>query len=172
MLIARTAILFLTAFLAFAGLSHALPGLPRLAGEAWRAVAHEQGPVPVKGKEALGLYADRFGHFGVDAHFGEEPVRLLVDSGASYVGLTAEDAGRIGIDPAPEDFTIAVETANGTVRLAPVVIPELRLGHITLVDVPATISPRGALHESLLGMTALSRFSRVEFSRRRMLLVP
>ena len=173
MLPLRAAALFLSTFLLFAGLSHALPGLPRLAGDAWRAVSHHQGPKRVAGGvDALALYADGFGHFGVDARLGDAPVRLLVDSGASYVGLTSEDAARIGLDPAPEDFTIEVGTANGALRLAPIVIPELTLGHITLKDVPATVSPAGALHASLLGMTALSRFSRVELAGARMLLVP
>lgn len=173
MLAARATLLFLSTFLLFAGLSHALPGLPRLAGEAWRAVSHAQGPVKVADRpDALALYADRLGHFSVEADLNGTPLRLVVDSGASYVGLTGEDAMRLGLDPAAEDFTLEVDTANGALRLAPVVIPELRLGHITLLDVPATVSPKGTLHESLLGMTALSRFARVEFSGPRMLLVP
>ena len=173
MLIVRAAALFVSTFFVVVGTSHAFPGLPRLAGDAWRALTHEQRAVPIEGRpDALALYGDRMGHFSVTAHAEGGAVQFVVDSGASYVGLTGEDAATLGIDPAPADFTLEVDTANGALRLAPVVVPELRLGHITLLDVPATVSPKGTLHESLLGMTALSRFTRVEFSGVRMLLVP
>lgn len=173
MLIARAALLFVAAFLCVSALAQVLPGLPRLAATAWGAVSHAQGVGWTDdGTPALALYADRYGHFVADAEIGGTQLELMIDSGASYVGLTGEDAARLGIDPGPEDFTLKVGTANGSLRLAPVVIPELTIGHLTLRDVPATVSPHGALHSSLLGMTALSRFSRVEFSSSRMLLVP
>ncbi len=173
MLIARAALLFLAAFVCVSVLAQMLPGLPRIAVAAWASVSHEQSVSwTEEGTPALALYADGYGHFMVEAEVGGTPLRLMVDSGASYVGLTGEDAARLGIDPGPEDFTLQVGTASGTIRLAPVVIPELTIGHLMLRDVAATVSPKGTLHESLLGMTALSRFERVEFSSTRMLLVP
>ena len=82
---------------------------------------------------------------------------MLVDTGASFVSLKAEDAARIGIRPSPAEFTLRISTANGIIMTAPVRIREIRLGDIVLRDVEANVVPSGRLGANLLGMSFLRR---------------
>lgn len=111
------------------------------------------------------------GHFHVRADVNGEPVTFLVDTGASGVVLTADDARRVGIDPASLEFTSSAQTANGTVRLAPVRLSTLSLGPVHAEDVRATVS-EGELFTNLLGMDFLNRFRRVTVEGDRMVLTP
>jgi aspartyl protease family protein len=101
-------------------------------------------------------------------HFVSEPlvngvrIQAVVDTGASMVALSAEDAARCGIFPGAGDFTLGVATANGSVKAAPVRLREVRLGSIVLRDVEGLVLPAGSLHGSLLGMSFLRRLSSFE----------
>jgi aspartyl protease family protein len=96
------------------------------------------------------------GHFYVDGKINGTTIRFLVDSGASGVVLTREDARRIGMFVNELDFTQPTHTANGTVFSAPVVIPRIEVGSIIIDNVSASVS-RNELTQSLLGMSFLSR---------------
>jgi len=96
------------------------------------------------------------GHHHVAAEIDGTTVRLLVDTGASDVTLTQADARRIGIDTARLVFTHRYMTANGTVRGAPVVLREVKIGPIVVRNVRASVS-EGALASSLLGLSYLNR---------------
>lgn len=100
--------------------------------------------------------ADPRGHFLLTAEVNGTPVTFLVDSGASTVVLSPEDARRIGMPPARLRFTERFNTANGTVRAAPVELREIRIGQLAQRSVPASVNeaPMGV---SLLGMTFLNR---------------
>ncbi len=111
------------------------------------------------------------GHFHVRADVNGEPVTFLVDTGASGIVLTADDARRVGIAPSSLDFTASAQTANGTVRLAPVRLGSLSLGPVQAKDVRATVS-EGELFTNLLGMDFLERFRRVTVEGDRMVLTP
>src|SRR5436190_2189118 len=78
-------------------------------------------------------------------------MRFLVDTGASDVVFTRDDARRLGIDPAQLDFSEKVMTANGVVSAAPVKLATLTIGPITVHDLDALISD-GEQDVSLLGM--------------------
>src|SRR5918993_4658886 len=76
--------------------------------------------------------ADLAGHFIVHPTLDGRRLRMLVDTGASLVALSHEDARLAGIRVSERDFTRAIGTANGTVQAAPVKIGELRIGDITV----------------------------------------
>ena len=85
-------------------------------------------------------------------------VTFLVDTGATDVVLAPDDAQRIGCDMANLKFTQFAETANGTVRGAPVTLQSLIIGPIDITGMPATVN--GAeMSDSLLGMAFLNRLS-------------
>jgi aspartyl protease family protein len=63
-----------------------------------------------------------------------------------------------------------VQTANGTVRAAPVTINRVEIGSIAIRDVSAMVLPEGALADNLLGMTFLSRLHRYEYANGRLVL--
>ena len=87
---------------------------------------------------------------------------MLVDSGASIVVLTYEDAERAGIYVRERDYTQRVSTANGVTRVAPMTLDRVSIGGITVRDVEAAVSEPGRLGQSLLGMTFLGRLQRVD----------
>jgi aspartyl protease family protein len=104
--------------------------------------------------------ANERGHVVLDAAVNGAPVRMLVDTGASLVTLTPADARAAGIDPATLAFSGHVQTANGAARMAPVTLREIRVGQLSIYDVPAGVLEN--LNVSLLGTSFLSRLQGYE----------
>lgn len=116
-------------------------------------------PAPVAENAVAGvaLQAGRNGHFFVQALMNGRALPMMVDTGATACAFSEEDAERIGIRLTPGDFTGVWNTANGTVRVAPVRIGVVQVGSIAVRDVEAVVIPRGRLGTSLLGMSFLRR---------------
>jgi aspartyl protease family protein len=104
--------------------------------------------------------ANERGHVVLDAAVNGAPVRMLVDTGASLVTLTPADARAAGINPATLAFNGHVQTANGAARMAPVTLREIRVGQLSIYDVPASVLEH--VNVSLLGMSFLSRLQGYE----------
>ncbi len=104
------------------------------------------------------------GHFIVKAKVNGRSVHMIVDTGASTVVLRSEDARRAGIQLNALNYTVPVETANGRAFAARVKLDKVSLGELTLDQVDALVTKPGALHQSLLGMSFLSRLQSYEFS--------
>lgn len=102
----------------------------------------------------------RDGHYHLTAELNGQSVRFVVDTGATDIALTREDARRIGIDPDGLAYTQTAMTANGPVGSAPVRIRSFRLGDFEDSNVPASVN-EGEMFGSLLGMSYLSRFARI-----------
>ena len=111
------------------------------------------------------------GHFYADVTIDGRTINVVVDTGATGVALTYEDAERIGLTIRDSDYTHFSRTANGTARIAPVHLDEVRLGDITVRNVEAYVTEPGALFATLLGMTFLSRLSRVDIRGKELVLV-
>ena len=111
------------------------------------------------------LRATDNGHFETTAEVNGRDVEVMVDTGATMVALTYEDAERAGIYLSPSDFTHSVSTANGIAKVAPIEIGSISIGGITVRNVSGAVAERGNLHKTLLGMTFLGRLSRVEMRR-------
>jgi aspartyl protease family protein len=111
------------------------------------------------------LRADSRGHFITDAQVNGRSVEVMVDTGASSVALSWEDAEAAGIFVGPSDFTQRANTANGVAKFAPITIDTISIGNITVRNVRGTVAERGKLSGTLLGMTFLGRLTRAELSR-------
>jgi clan AA aspartic protease (TIGR02281 family) len=109
------------------------------------------------------------GHYVVEAMVNGAPVTFLVDTGASEIVLTQDDARRIGLEPRALAFTQRFSTANGEVRGAPVVLREIRISQFRLFDVTASVN-EAPLEVSLLGMSFLEQLSGYEVERGRLIL--
>ncbi len=109
------------------------------------------------------------GHFYLTADLNGEPVHFVVDTGASDVVLTQADAARVGIDFASLPFSGSATTANGMVRTALATVDTLRLGPITDRNVQVFVNG-GEMEDSLLGMSYLRRFSKIEIANDRLVL--
>jgi aspartyl protease family protein len=116
--------------------------------------AQASGAAVPDGWNSIAIAGDRQGQYVVDAVVNGTPVDFLVDTGATHVVLAPGDAARIGLRPGQLRFTGTAATANGTVRLAPVTLRELRIGQLSRQAVAAVVNeaPMGI---SLLGMSFL-----------------
>jgi clan AA aspartic protease (TIGR02281 family) len=103
---------------------------------------------------------DQRGHVALTAMVNGAPVRFLVDTGASRVTLTAEDARAAGIDPSGLVFNQRSQTANGLAREAPVTLREIRIDRLSIDNVSAAVNEN--LTVSLLGMSFLRRLKSFE----------
>jgi aspartyl protease family protein len=128
----------------------------RAAGSAPASDAAEHVPA----SDTLVFPANQQGHVIVEAVINGASIRLLVDTGASLVSLTAADARAAGISRSELVFDHLVNTANGSVRVARVTLREVRIGQLSVYDVPAVVLDN--LNISLLGMSFLSRLQSYE----------
>jgi len=104
--------------------------------------------------------ADPRGHVTVIAAVNGTPVRFLVDTGASRVTLTAEDARVAGVGGSDLIFNQRSRTANGLAREAPVTLREIRIEQLSMENVAAAVNEN--LNISLLGMSFLKRLKSFE----------
>lgn len=129
------------------------------------------GPV---GSGKVVLEGDGRGHFMAQVTVNGTSLPMMVDTGASSVALTYEDAERLGIVPSGNAFRLSVQTGNGVVGAAPVRLRSVELRGISerirQSDVEAVVMPRGRLGTSLLGMSFLRRLGRVEMAANRLVL--
>ena len=110
------------------------------------------------------LPRSRDGHYYLTAQINGNPVRFVVDTGATDIVLTKADAARIGIDPESLDYLGRAGTANGETRTAFVRLDEVVVGNAVDRDVSAVVND-GAMSQSLLGMGYLQRWGRIEITQ-------
>lgn len=97
-------------------------------------------------------------HFFHNFTVNGKEVRFLVDTGASHLTLTQQDAAAVGIDVNSLQYNLRTSTANGFTYSAFVLLSEVSIGGIVLNNVKASVS-RDKLGISLMGMSFLSRLS-------------
>jgi aspartyl protease family protein len=103
---------------------------------------------------------DARGHVVLEAYVNGAPIRFLVDTGATYVTLTPADARAAGLGLRQLAFDERVSTANGEVRIATLSLREIRLGQLSVTEVPAAVIEN--LQISLLGMSFMNRLHSYE----------
>jgi aspartyl protease family protein len=111
------------------------------------------------------LRAGPYGHFYSRIRVNGRSVEAMVDTGASIVALTYEDARSAGIHIRDSDYSHRVSTANGVARVALVTLDSVSLEDIMVYDVRAAVAEPGKLAKSLLGMSFLGQLRRAEMSR-------
>jgi aspartyl protease family protein len=111
------------------------------------------------------------GHFWAEGNVDGRRVRFLVDTGATAVALTLDDARRLGLDPARLDFSQTVKTAAGDAHAALVDLDYVAVAGARVDRVQALVLDKG-LSTSLLGMTYLGRLSRIEATPASLILRP
>lgn len=111
------------------------------------------------------------GHFWAEGQVNGAKVRFLVDTGASKVSLTPQDARRLGLDMTGLVYDQSVRTADGDSLAARVRLASVSVNGVRLADVDALVIDRG-LPASLLGMSYLGRLSRFEATPSALVLDP
>ena len=113
------------------------------------------GAAPGSGSKIV-LSAGSGGHFVTPGQINGQQVRFVVDTGATVVALSEDEARRIGLKYKDGRLAYA-STANGTVTTWQVKLASVRVGDVEVRDVDASVLP-AAMPYILLGNTFLSRF--------------
>lgn len=103
------------------------------------------------------LTREQNGHFYATAEVNGQPVRFVVDTGASIVALTEDDARRIGLSVDPNKFEVVGEGAGGPLRGQRVRLNEVRLDGKSGYDLGAVVLEGATV--SLLGQNYLRTVS-------------
>lgn len=114
---------------------------------------------PLSLMSATELKSDATGHFRATAEINGQDVDVLIDTGATVVALSYEDADAIGLRPGNLDFNVPVSTANGIARAAAVTLESVEIDGVEVEGVAGLVLPEGALRGTLLGMSYLGRLT-------------
>ncbi len=116
---------------------------------------------PVSGQ---GITLDRApdGHFYADAQVNGTTVHFMVDTGATGVALSADDARRVGLPFLSNEFSAVGRGASGEVRGKIVTLDRVTLGGKSVEGVGGAILEGSEM--SLLGQSFLSQMGRIEIS--------
>ena len=135
---------------------------------AQRLKAEAIGTPVVEGKETrIPMAID--GHFWVDADVNGEPVKFLVDSGATMTTIDRATAQRAGVTVAARPDQL-VRTGNGIIRVSSGRAAKVQVGGIVRRDVGLQVAERDNLN--VLGMNYLSSLTRWGVEGRWLVLVP
>jgi clan AA aspartic protease (TIGR02281 family) len=99
--------------------------------------------------------ADALGHVMITAKINGTPLRFVVDTGATLISLSPEDASAAGLHPSELTFNQTVHTANGPVKAAFAQLREIRIEELGVENVQAAVIEN--LKQSVLGMSFLRR---------------
>ena len=117
---------------------------------------HHRGAAQSEGRQSVTLAADARGHFFADATVNDQPVRFVVDTGASVVVLSGADAARLGLDYR-KGQPANMQTANGATTGYLVKLEKVRVGGIELRNIDGVVVEQGLGSFGLLGMSFLNR---------------
>lgn len=110
------------------------------------------------------------GDFNIAAHINGARVLMVLDTGASSVVLTHDDAKTAGLPLDLLNYTVSIDTANGRTRAAPVTLDRVAVGGLEERSVEALVVQPGQLRQSLLGMSFLNRLQSWQVSGDRLIL--
>jgi aspartyl protease family protein len=113
------------------------------------------GPAPAGGSRIV-LTAGEGGHFMTDGRVNGQQVRFVVDTGATSVAMSENEAKRLGLKYKEGRLAMA-STANGNVTMWQVKLASVRVGDVEVREVDASVLPAD-MPFILLGNSFLSRF--------------
>ena len=107
------------------------------------------------GRQSVSLTADVRGHFTAAGSLNGYPVSFMVDTGATSIAISADEARRMGLDYRAGQ-AVAVGTAAGVMPAWRVMFNTVKVGSITVNQVDGLVVESG-LSMPLLGMSFLNR---------------
>ena len=112
-------------------------------------------PSEGSGKQIV-LSADGAGHFFTAGSINGKAVRFIVDTGATTVAMSQDEADRLGLDYKNGQRGLS-RTANGIVPFYRTQLASVRVGDVQVYNVDASVLP-GQMSHILLGNSFLTRF--------------
>lgn len=123
------------------------------------------------GDGSMEIRASEGGHFFIEARVNEQPVRFMVDTGATDIALSPADAKRVGLHPETLTYDRSYGTANGYGSGAKVILASMEIGKLRLGNVEASVN-KEAMDSSLLGMSFLKRLRSFRVEGNTLILIP
>lgn len=117
----------------------------------------------IVGSGVVEVPRDASGHYNLVLQLDGKPVNFLIDTGATDVVLTQSDAARVGINLNDLVYSGTANTANGVVRTAQARVNNVQLGDLVDRDLRVSVT-QGDMDGSLLGMSYLQRFRKIEIT--------
>jgi aspartyl protease family protein len=106
-------------------------------------------------RQSVSLTADARGHFAAAGSLNGYPMTFMVDTGATSIAISADEAKRIGLDYRAGQ-AVGVGTAAGVVQAWRVTFNTVKVGSIRVNQVEGLVVEAG-LNVPLLGMSFLNR---------------
>ena len=123
---------------------------------------------PRQRRELRILKDSRRGGYFTDGLINGQPVRFLVDTGATTIAMSERHAARLGIQHRVDGHRIGVGTASGNAVGHQVMLNRVSVGEMRLTDVRAVVIEGDSPQNVLLGMNVLGQF---EIDQRENLLI-
>lgn len=108
------------------------------------------------GTEEWVLQRNRAGHYFSPGLINGQPVRFLLDTGATHTAVPAHLGPQLGLSPGARSM---VSTANGSVIVHATTIASLDIGPFRFAGAPAHLNPGMRDDDVLLGMSVLKHLS-------------
>lgn len=109
------------------------------------------------------------GHFYANVDVNSNEIRFMVDTGASGIALTGEDAEALGLGWSDGELAVVGRGVSGNVYGKRVKLRSVQLDDLQMSDVDAVIIPNG-LDVSLLGQSFLSKATTVKIENDEMII--
>ena len=119
------------------------------------------------GQNELVFTRSRDGHFYINLDINNYQIDFLVDTGASSIILSNNDGKKLGFDTEALSYWKSASTANGEILISPVILDQIKMGPIRFSNVKAFISQKN-MEKSLLGMSFINRFKKLEINQSKM----
>lgn len=117
---------------------------------------------------SLTLERNDDGHFYADVRINGNLVHMLIDTGASGIALSRDDAQTAGLATSIGMNDVVGEGADGAVRGEYVKLDKVELGPLSASGLDAVVLNSG--QQSLLGQSFLAKFASVQIEGNRMVL--
>lgn len=130
----------------------------------------QQQQQPTRRAGTVELRASNNGHFMAPVEINGRSFNMMVDTGASVVTLSHEDARKAMLVVPPTEYKVPANTAGGVVKVALVKLNRVSIGPIVVRDLQASVLPAGINAPSLLGMNFLRALSSYEVKDNKMIM--
>jgi aspartyl protease family protein len=117
---------------------------------------------------SIELTRDPNGYFYADVRINGAPVHMLVDTGATDIALSRDDAQMAGIATSIGMNDVIGRGADGAIKGEAITIDRVTLGDKTVERLPAIVLASGG--QSLLGQSFLNQFASVTIQGNKMVL--
>ena len=124
-------------------------------GEAPASVGGSGGAAASRGSKVI-LTAGSGGHFMTQGAINGRATQFMVDTGATSVSMSVQEADRLGVDYRKGQLGRS-STANGVVTIYQVKLSSVRIGDVEVYDVDGSVVP-APMPYILLGNSFLTRF--------------